>query len=302
MKFYLSTAISLTVLIGLSGCQTTNNEANTKATVNERALPLAAAVQVRYQDEVNLLRIDQLLLNQKELPTEQRARLFYQRALIYDRMGLNGHSRYDLSQTLSLDPSFAPAYNTLGLYYLLIGSFNEALESFDSALELSDNMQYSYLHRAIGLYEIGRYSLASKDIESFYGLDKSDPYRILWRYIINSKVDQTRALNNLKAAQKLNKDKRFAWLIVDVIAGRLNEKDFLHSISYGVTKNEALAQRLCEAYFYLGSWHKIKGNINKAIYYFKLSTATNIHDFIEYKYALIELASIQRMINAKPAN
>lgn len=302
MKFYLSTAISLTVLIGLSGCQTTNEESKTEAQMNERALPLAAAVQVSYQDEVNLLRINQLLVNQKELPTDQRARLFYQRALIYDRMGLSAHSRYDLSQALSLDPSFAPAYNTLGVYYLLIGSFNEAFESFDSAIELSDSMQYSYLHRAIGLYQIGRYSLASQDIESFYELDKSDPYRILWRYIINSGVDQNVALNDLKAAQKLNKDKRFAWLIVDVVAGRLSEKDFLHSISYGVTKNEELAQRLCEAYFYLGSWHKIEGDINKAIYYFKLTTATNIHDFIEYKYALIELASIQRMINAKSAN
>ena len=77
------------------------------------------------------------------------------------------------------------------------------------------------------------------------------------------------------------------------------EKQFFKAISDGVYTNQELAQHLCEAYFYLGYWHKISGNLNKAIYYFKSTTASNIHDFIEYKYALIELASIQLTQNSE---
>ena len=258
--------------------------------------PLATAVQIDYQDEVKLLRINQVMAEQKSLDMQQRARLFYQRGLIYDRMGLTAHSRYDFTQAINADPAFAVAYNSLGLYLLLGQSYDEAFESFDSALELSPEMHFSYLHRAAALYQVRRFSLASEDIEQFYLSAKDDPYRILWRFIINSKIEKADALNALQQENKAGSDNRYAWSMIDVIAGRVTEKDFFATVSHGVTTNKELAQRLCEAYFYLGHWHKLAGNLNKAIYYFRLSTATNIHEFIEYKYALIELSAIQRMI------
>jgi lipoprotein NlpI len=297
MKFYRSILFVLALLVTLTACQRLpNSERDFSAQTGVSPFPLSTAVQVDYKDEVKLLRISQLLAEQKDLDVRQQAVLFYERGVIYDRMGLAAHSRYDFTQALNVDPTFADAYNFLGLYLLLSQSYDEAFEAFDSALELSDDMQYSYLHRAIGLYQVGRYQLAMHDIERFYALDANDPYRVLWRFIINSKVDQVQALQTLKSATQFSDDKRFAWAIVDVLAGRVSEKDFLDSLSYGVRTNKELAQRLCEAYFYLAHWHKLSGNLEKSIYYFKLSTATNIHEFIEYKYALIELASIQRML------
>jgi len=298
MRFYCSILFVLPVLFTLTACQSlpdTEQDFSAKNNVINK-LPLSTAVQIDYQDEVKLLRINQLLVEQKDLEARERAVLFYERGVIYDRMGLTAHSRYDFTQALNVDPTFADAYNFLGLYLLLSQSFDEAFDAFDSALELSDEMQYSYLHRAVGLYQVGRYQLAMNDIERFYGLDENDPYRVLWRFIINSKIDPLKALRSLKSVTQLSDDHRFAWAIVDVIAGRTTESDFLESISDGVRTNKELAQRLCEAYFYLAHWHKLSGNLEKAIYYFKLSTATNIHEFIEYKYALIELVSIQRML------
>ena len=294
MRFYLSVVLCL---ISLSGCQTlSRNNASTAANANTVFLPLAIAVQTSYQDEVNLLRLNQLFSEQKNIDEKERARLLYERGLIYDRMGLGAHSRYDLNQSINADPSFAPAYNMLGLYLLLSQSYDEAFEAFDSAIELSDGIESSYLHRAIGLYQIRRYSLASNDIEKFYDFDNNDPYRILWRYIIESKVDQQSALINLKNVQQADRDNRFAWSIVDVIAGRTTEKQFFSAISGDISTNDELAQRLCEAYFYLGYWYEISGDITRSIHYFKAVTATSVHDFIEYKYALMALASIQAQL------
>lgn len=298
MRFYRSILFVLALLVTLTACQRLPNSERDLSVQNTGMsnYPLSTAVQIDYQDEVKLLRISQLLAEQKDLDARQQAILFYERGVIYDRMGLAAHSRYDFTQALNVDPTFADAYNFLGLYLLLSQSYDEAFEAFDSALELSDDMQYSYLHRAIGLYQVGRYQLAMNDIEMFYSLDVNDPYRVLWRFIINSKIDQAKALQALKSATQLRDDNRFAWAIVDVLAGRASENDFLESLSYGVRTNKELAQRLSEAYFYLAHWHKLSGNLEKAIYYFKLSTAPNIHEFIEYKYALIELAAIQRML------
>lgn len=300
MRFNLPAILYLISLIFLSGCQTlSSNNQSVSENSTDGLLPIAIAVQVNYQDEVNILRLNELLADQKELKGSDRARLFYERALIYDRMGLAAHSRYDLTQAINTDPTFAPAYNTLGVYLLLNRSFDQAFEAFDTALELSDKMEYSYLHRAIGLFQVDRFSLASKDIEAFYAIDSNDPYRVLWRYIINSKVDPEAALKSLKESERLSDDNRYAWSLIDVIVGNVEEEQFFNSISNGIYTNEELAQRLCEAYFYLGYWHQIGGNMNKAIYYFKSTTASNIHDFIEYKYALMELASIQIERDAK---
>ncbi|WP_413699176.1 hypothetical protein ACLKMH_16860 [Psychromonas sp. KJ10-10] len=160
------------------------------------------------------------------------------------------------------------------------------------AIELNEKIEYSYLHRAFGLYQVKRFSLASRDINKFYELDTNDPFRILWRYIINSQLDPQKALIELQN-EPLG-DSHYAWLFVDVVAGRLSEQELLANISKDIKTNKELAERLCEAYFYLAHWHKLAGHLDKAIYYFKLSTTTGIHEFIEYKYALMELASIQK--------
>jgi len=41
--------------------------------------------------------------------------------------------------------------------------------------------------------------------------------------------------------------------------------------------------------------------LDKGIYYLKLSAATNVKDFIEYKYSLIDLGNIQKKLQAQVA-
>tara|TARA_R110001583_G_scaffold11285_2_gene51330 strand:- start:94 stop:1008 length:915 start_codon:yes stop_codon:yes gene_type:complete len=292
MKLHLSKFLLLPFIIFLTACESVpRNDVAQNNQYPMVVLPIATTVQIDYQDEVKLLRLNQLIAEHKG-SNKQKALLYYERGLIYDRMGLTAHSRYDFTQSINTEPSFAEAYNSLGVYLLFGQSYDEAFDAFDAAIELNENIQYSYLHRAVGLYQVKRYSLASRDINKFYELDKNDPFRTLWRYIIDSKLDKEAALARLKN-QTIHGD-HYAWLFVDVIAGRMSEKELLTTIGKGIKTNKEIAERLCETYFYLGHWHKLAGHLDKAIYYFKLSTTTGIHEFIEYKYALMELASIQK--------
>lgn len=193
--------------------------------------PMASAVQVAYQDEVKLLRFNKLLSSENESTNKERALLFYERGLLYDKMGLSAHSRYDFTQAINSDPTLAPAYNSLGLYLLLAQSYDEAFDAFDSALDLSNQtLSYGYLNRAIALYEVQRYGLASNDINTFYALDKNDPYRILWRYIINSATDQATALTTLQRTSLQPKDTSYIWNIIDVFAKRKTEGELLLNV------------------------------------------------------------------------
>lgn len=304
MKLSFNKLALVLSFVTLTACSSNQNKNYTlDATgVGSAVFPLATAVEVDYQDEIKLLRISQLIADTGKVTEKQRAILLYQRGLIYDRMGLSAHSQYDFTQSIKLDPTLAVSYNSLGVSLLLVGEYDEAFDAFDSAIELSDAIPYSYLHRAIGLYFVTRYEAAHDDIEYFYQLDKNDPYRVLWRYIINSKVDAKLAIEQLNEAQAIPEDRRFAWAIIAVINGKMSEEAFFNNIANGIKTNKELAQRLCEAYYYLAQWHINNDNLNKGIYYFKLSAATNVKDFIEYKYALVGLANIQKQLQQQALN
>jgi len=302
MQLSFKKLLLLISIASLSACSNNTNSDKSytlEATgVGNSVFPLATPIKVSYQDEVKLLRINQLINDQENVDNKQRAILFYERGLIYDRIGMSANSRYDFTQAINLDPTFAEPYNFLGVYQLMGGDFDEAFDSFDSAIELSE-LQYGYLHRAVGLTLVERYDGAQSDIERFYSLDKSDAYRILWRYIVNVQIDPKLAVEQLQNVEHPDKPEpkmQLAWRIIDVMNGDITEEEFFDNITAGVKNNDELAQRLCESYYYLAHWHINNNNLNKGIYYLKLSLASNVKDFIEYKYALIDLSMIQQKV------
>ena len=258
--------------------------------------PMATAVQGSHQDEVKLLLLSQLLLFKKKFTPKQKAVFFYERGLIYDKIGFTGYSHFNIIESINANPTYSPAYNALGLLLLQNHAYESAFEAFDSAIELDKHMTLSYLYLALGLSQIERNDLAKENIEKFYQGNKQDPYRILWRYIISSKVDPKSALNNLKSAKKKKGDPLFAWGIVDYFAGRISQRDLINLTIVGIKTKESYIQHLCEVYFYLATWEREHGYRNKAIYYYKLSIATNVSDFIEYKFSYFALSSIQQEI------
>ncbi|GAM78666.1 lipoprotein nlpI precursor [Vibrio ishigakensis] len=65
------------------------------------APPLAVPLQPSIQQEVQIARTTQLLL-QEELNKEQRAELHFQRGVYYDSLGLRELARYDFNQSYRL--------------------------------------------------------------------------------------------------------------------------------------------------------------------------------------------------------
>jgi len=69
----------------------------------------------------------------------------------------------------------------------------------------------------------------------------------------------------------------------------MSQGTFIARMAEDVTSNEALTERLCEAYFYLGKYSQLQGDVNAAINFFKLALSTNVYEFVEHRYAKLEL-------------
>lgn len=104
-----------------------------------------------------------------------------------------------------------------------------------------------------------------------------------------TKEGNKKALEALKVNATALDESEWAYQLISLYTGDMSEHTFLSGISDGVRTDQEYAQRLCEAYFYLAKMHQGAGELYLASDYFRLALATNVHEFIEYKYARLEL-------------
>ncbi|MFC3033757.1 lipoprotein NlpI [Pseudoalteromonas fenneropenaei] len=283
MKLNLSVLVVLAGAL-LSGCQTTTPP-ETQSVLN---VPFGVPLNADYRNEIAIARFSELL-TRTELPPEQQAQLFYDRGVLYDSLGLTTLARIDFNRAVKMKPDLAEVYNFLGIHHTLLQQYEQAYEMFDTVLELNDKHEYAYLNRGIALYYGARADLASKDFAAFQAHAPQDPYRSLWLFLAQSQGDTTAALQSLKSHAAQLDQNNWGTQIVALYLGQLSESDFLANLPVGIETAQSYAERLCEAYFYLAKLYQARGQEAVAIDFFKLALATNVYEFVEHKYARLEL-------------
>ncbi|WP_310650256.1 lipoprotein NlpI [Colwellia sp. MB02u-6] len=251
-------------------------------------LIIAEPIAISYKNEIALARLTQVL-QRAEISDGQRAELFYQRGVEYDKVGLRALARFDFNQAINLKPDMSDAYNFLGIHFTQLREFNQAYDAFDSAIELAPDHEYAYLNRGIALYYGGRPNLAADDFKVFRQYQQNDPYRLLWQYLADVELDQKKANQDLVVYALQVGDRVWAKNVIKLYLGEMSQGTFIDRMAEDVNSNEALAERLCEAYFYLGKYSQLQGDANAAINFFKLALSTNVYEFVEHRYAKLEL-------------
>jgi len=285
-KVVFPLVISLSVIT--QGCVSTTPLTNPEDPAKMGQLVIAEPLPVNYKSEIAIARLSEVI-NRVKISEEQRAQLFYDRGVLFDSVGLRSLARLDFSRALQLKPNLVDAYNFLGIHYTQMQEFSQAYEQFDSALELSPLHEYAYLNRGIALYYGARPELAVQDFEAFHHQQSDDPYRILWLYLTEHEVDAKSAMEQLTKRVKKVDDRTWAKQVIKMYLGDISQREFIDNLTQGVETNKHLTDRLCEAYFYLGKYNQILGDELAAANFFKLSLSTNVYEFVEHRYAKLEL-------------
>lgn len=285
LALWFRSAAGACLLLGLSGCATTHNP-EPSYWLTPEPLPVAQ------RTEVAIARLSEIL-NRAELTDEQTAQLFYDRGVMYESVGLSSLARFDFMRALRLQPDMAGAYNFMGIHYTLAGNFNQAYEAFDSVLELDPEYDFAYLNRALALYYAERIDLAVYDFSAFHQLQPSDPYRAIWLYLAQHELDAEMALEQLALHRLEMAADEWGVNIVDFLLGHINQAELLNSVAVDLTSPRQLAERLCEAYFYLAKWYSHQQQPERALHFYKLALATNVYEFVEHRYARLEMARLR---------
>ena len=280
------------VVLMVSGCSSIGGQSQKWAPP-----PMAVPLQPSIQQEVQIARTTQLLLR-SDINDQERAELHFQRGVYYDSLGLRELARYDFNQSLSINPAQPDIFNLLGVYFTQVGQYDAAYEAFDSTLELDPNNQYAERNRAIALYYGDRVDLALEEMTRHYNDDPSDPFRAIWLYIIETESNPQQALDKLTQGYA-NRNQEWAWVLVGLMLDEVPEDDAFMEIAAGAKDNLTLAQRLTEAYFYLAKRHQLQGEYAEAVSLYKLSLSLNVYEYVEHRYAFLELGKIFSDIRAE---
>ncbi|MBA6371313.1 lipoprotein NlpI [Colwellia sp. BRX8-4] len=280
------------VISSLQGCAS-SPENDASLAMNQ--LIIVEPLAINYKSEIAIARLTDVI-QRAEITDAQRAELYYDRGVVYDSVGLRSLARLDFNRALRLKPDFVDAYNFLGIHFTQLQEFNQAYEAFDSAIDLAPEHEYAYLNRGIALYYGGRAELSIDDFSTFQQRKSNDPYRILWMYLAESAANNLNAKTSLKVAAEQVEESVWAKNIIQLYLGEITEQEFISQLSIGVNSNKALSERLCEAYFYLGKYYQLKDNNELAANFFKLALSTNVYEFVEHRYAKLELDLMRQEI------
>lgn len=304
MGIIKSRSVVMTIVVwALVGCATAPSQPTSPGTSSASAKSGAAAemranqfiliepLMPSPQRQLEIAQISQLIQDH-ELTQEQRAVLLYRRGALYDALGMTTLARIDFNQVLDYRPGMADAYNYIGIHATQNGDFEMAFEAFDSVLELDREHPYVLLNRGIAAYYSGQYELAQMDLADFHYQDPDDAYRILWLFFADRQLHEERAVELLLQRQQQLSD---SWEknLVRLFAGEINGQQLMASTLDGVDNQMALMERLAEAYFYLGKFQRMQGEYEDAANFFKLALATNLYEFIEHRYAYLELDALR---------
>jgi len=251
-------------------------------------LVIAEPLAINFKSEIAIARLSEVLSRVK-ITDDQKAQLHYDRGVLYDSVGLRSLARLDFSHALQLKPNLIDAYNFLGIHFTQLKEFTQAYEKFDSVLELEPNHEYAHLNRGIALYYGDRPELAAQDFNDFHHKQSDDPYRLLWLYLAEYEMNTELAKQMLKQRAELVSERTWAKQVIYLYLGEISQEKFISELTYNVQSNKELTDRLCEAYFYLGKYNQSMGLYGAASNFFKLSLSTNVYEFVEHRYARLEL-------------
>ena len=251
-------------------------------------LVIAEPLAINIKSEIAIARLSEVI-SRVQITDEQKAQLHYDRGVLYDSVGLRSLARLDFSRALQLKPNLIDAYNFLGIHLTQLKEFSQAYENFDSVLELAPDHEYAHLNRGIALYYGDRPELAAQDFNDFHHKQSDDPYRLLWLYLAEYEVDAVLAKQKLKQRAELVNNRTWAKQIIYLYLGEISPEQFISELTQNVQSNKELTDRLCEGYFYLGKYNQSIGYHGAAANFFKLSLSTNVYEFVEHRYARLEL-------------
>ncbi|MDL2409850.1 rhomboid family intramembrane serine protease [Rhizobium calliandrae] len=168
----------------------------------------------------------------------------------------------------------------------LIGSAVFAAIALGSLWPISQ-LRAGYIADPFTQYFQGQYQRAADDFAARVTLNaEAAPYYHLWRFISQTRGDDSRATNELRIEAGQLDHGKWPYPVYQLFLGELRPDEVIAKAS----TNDSL----CEAIFYVGEWHHLRKEIDEARQKFRAAVLSCPTNFMEYDGARGELTLLER--------
>jgi Flp pilus assembly protein TadD len=208
-----------------------------------------------------------------------------QRGGIYLMRGEHDKAVADLTAAIKLTPQDAAVYVGRGEAYQAKGSLDLAVADFAKAVQL-DQKRPEYVN-ALGFahYIKGDFKSAIPYLRATVET-KNQAYVVLLRYLAQKRVGEPAATAELEQNLAGLQSKEWPYAVAELYLSKHPPAE--------IFKVAEKPEQQCEAHFYTGEWHILKGEAAKAALELKVAVDTCPKTFIEYAAARTELQRLKR--------
>jgi tetratricopeptide (TPR) repeat protein len=188
----------------------------------------------------------------------------------------------DYDQAIQLGPKNPiniDAYIGRGDTYVSKGNYDRAILDYDQVIILDSNNFDAFFARGRAYFYLGDFGPGAADLLRANELQEGS-YSMIWRYLARERAGESGAAELETNAARL-KSKDWPYPVVELYLGRRSPADVLSTASN--------TDERCEAQFYIGEWHLLRGDNTAASGPLQTAAATCSKELDEYTGARAEL-------------
>ena len=221
---------------------------------------------------------------------------FNNRGIAYRRKGLYDRAIEDYNTAIKLKPDYHLAFNNRGNAYRSKGLYDRAFEDYDTAIKLKPDYALAFSNRGNANFYLGRFPAAVGDYERSLSIEPKKIFRVIRLYLARERSGQDARVDLARDASNFDLTD-WPGPVVSMFLGRAAPEQVLAAAKHSDQRKQR--EQNCEAYFYVGQHHLLRGNKRDAAKFFRKVLDTGITYFIEYTGAKAELDRLKLVAHAR---
>ena len=197
----------------------------------------------------------------------------------YESKGDHDRAIQDYDKAIELDSKNAASHLKRGGAYESKGDYDRAIQDYDLAIQVDPKNAGAHKGSGFAYFYQGNFKAAAAALSRANELEE-DAYSVIWRYLARERGGEN-GTAELEADAARLKSTDWPYPVIELYLGRRSPSDILSAASK--------AEERCEAQFYNGEWHLLRGNRAAAATALQAATDICSKDFFEYKGAVAEL-------------
>jgi len=207
------------------------------------------------------------------------AAFYNNRGNAYRAKGNYDRAIADYSEVIRLYPKHAEAYSNRANSYRAKGNYDRAISDLTEAIRLTPQNVDLLYKRGFAHFNKEDFGAAVIDFSQSIKL-KDIAYPMLWRFLSRGRAGEPGETELASGAVQITPDK-WPYPVIEFYLGKRSAPQMLAAATN--------PDENCEAQFYLGEWHLLRGNRAAAVTALRLAVNTCPKTFYEYDQAVVEL-------------